>query len=57
VVTSLSPPRPHPAAGARIFDKPTIINDRWITIPFIRDQHGDRPVMTLADLTPKGQTS
>ncbi len=36
----------------RIQDKTTITDDgRWVTIPFIRDSHGDRPAIPLEILT------
>jgi hypothetical protein len=36
-----------------IYDKQSMVDpDRWINVPHIRDERGDRPVMTLADLVP-----
>lgn len=36
----------------RILDKVTMIDDRWIAIPFIRDEHGDRPAIPFEAIIP-----
>lgn len=36
----------------RIQDKATITDDgRWVTIPYLRDDRGDRPLIPLETLT------
>ena len=36
----------------RILDKVTMIDDRWVTIPFIRDEAGDRPAIPFEAIRP-----